>query len=425
MLGTLVQQLYNAVDVIVVGHFVGTGALAAVGGSASTIIYMLVGFFTGVAGGVTVVISQFYGAKNDEALGKAVHTSIAFSVAGGIIFAILGIFLTPWALRVLKTPDDIMSDSKLYLSIYLGGLIFVFLYNVGSAILRAMGDTKRPLYYLIVCSVINIILDIVLVVIIPLGVAGVAIATVTAQGISAGLTMVALMRQKDASRLEIRKIRIDRSIFNKVVYIGLPGGFQAVMNSLSGMIMAAAVNSLGTYAVAGNTAYAKLDGIYWMVSTAFGVAISTFVGQNYGAGKADRMRKSIGVCVLLDLSISGGLSVIFYFLSKYMLLMFTSDPRVLEQALMVMKAIAPYYMLVVFYDMFGGALRGVGDVMVPMIMNVIGLCVVRAVWILTVSQSYNDIYHIIISCPVSWVITSIMFTVYFAIRFRKAFYIPN
>ena len=406
MLGTLVQQLYNMVDVMVVGHFVGTIALAAVGGSASMIIYLVTGFFTGLCGGITVVVSQACGENNQRKIHLAVHTTIALSLVGGVLLSILGYVFTPFLLNLMDTPEETMEGATLYLHIYFLGMIFVFLYNAGAAILRAMGDTRRPLIYLIACSAANIILDVVLVCFVHMGIAGVAIATVTAQAISAILTLGALLHEEGAARLEPAKVRFESVTLGKIIRIGLPGGMQSVMNSVSGMIMSAAVNGIGTYAVAGNTAYAKLDGIYWMVSGAFSVAIATFVGQNYGARKYDRMKKSIWVCLGLDAAISAFLSVFFFFTSSILLLLFTSDPLVLEQALIVMKAIAPYYAIVVIYDILGGALRGMGDVFWPMLMNIAGLCGVRALWVLFVSPVYVDLYHIIISCPVSWVCTS-------------------
>ena len=419
ILGTLFQQMYNAADVIVVGQFVGKEALACVGGSSGTVINLVVGFFVGLSSGATVIVSRAYGAGKTEELDRAIHASIALSVTGGIILTVVGLAGITKILRLMDTPAEVMDGSLVYLRIYFGGILFVFVYNIGSAVLRAMGDTKRPLYYLMVCCFINIFLDIVLVAVFQMGVAGVAIATVTAQAVSAVLTIRALQRLDAAYRLEFKKIRFDREAVFSIIWIGLPAGFQSVMNSVSGMIMQTAVNGLGTSAMAGNTAYAKLDAIFWMISNAFAVSIATFVGQNYGAGKYGRMRRSVWVCLGLDIMVSGGISVLFMTCGRYLLYLFTSDAEVIENGLEVLRAIAPYYVLVAFYEVFTSALRGMGDVIVPMIMNIVGLCGIRILWIIFAVPHFQDLYHIILSCPVSWVVTAVVFIIYYGFRHRR------
>lgn len=419
ILGTLFQQMYNAADVIVVGHFVGKEALACVGGSSGTVINLVVGFFVGLSSGATVIVSRAYGAGKTAELDKAVHASMALSVAGSMILMVAGFIWAPKVLEMMDTPQEVVEGSLVYLRIYFAGILFVFIYNIGSAILRAMGDSRKPLYYLIVCCVINILLDVILVVVFRMGVAGVAIATVTAQAISAALTVRALMRLDVAYCLKLHKIRFHREVLFSIIWIGLPAGFQSVMNSISGIIMQAAVNGLGTDAVAGNTAYAKLDAIFWMISGAFSVSIATFVGQNYGAGKYERMRRSVWVCLGLDVLVSGGLSVLFMTCGRYLLYLFTADADVINSGLEVLRAIAPYYVLVAFYEIFTSALRGMGDVVVPMVMNILGLCMVRILWIVFAVPHFPDLYHIILSCPVSWAVTAAIFIVYYGFRNRK------
>ncbi len=419
ILGTLFQQMYNAADVIVVGQFVGKEALACVGGSSGKIINLVVGFFVGLSSGATVIVSRAYGAGKTEELDRAIHASIALSVMGGIILTVAGLAGVTKILRLMDTPAEIMDGSLVYLRIYFGGILFVFVYNIGSAVLRAMGDSKRPLYYLMVCCFINIFLDIVLVAVFQMGVAGVAIATVTAQAVSAVLTIRALHRLDAAYRLELKKIRFDREAVFSIIWIGLPAGFQSVMNSVSGMIMQTAVNGLGTSAMAGNTAYAKLDAIFWMISNAFSVSIATFVGQNYGAGKYGRMRRSVWVCLGLDVLVSGGMSILFMTCGRYLLYLFTTDADVISSGLEVLRAIAPYYVLVAFYEIFTSALRGMGDVIVPMVMNIAGLCGIRILWIVFAVPHFPDLYHIILSCPVSWVVTATAFILYYGFRHRK------
>ena len=419
MIGTLFQQLYNAVDVIVVGHFVSTNALACVGGSSGMMINLFVGFFVGMTSGVTVVIAKYYGANKLDKLKEALHTSIALSIVGGILFGILGVVFAPNILKLLSTPDELMEGSLLYLRIYFIGIVFTFLFNTGSAILRAIGDSKRPLYYLMICCATNIVLDVLLVVVFKMGIAGVGIATVFAQFLSTIFVLHALKHLEVVFRLHLKDIKLHKDKLKEILGIGMPGGVQSVMNSLSGMIMTTAINCLGTYAIAGNTAYAKLDGIYWMVSNAFAVAISTFVAQNIGAHKKDRAIDSIKSCMALDLGLSGLLSIFFYFLSNYLLYLFTDDPLVIEQALQVMKAIAPYYWIVPIYEVLASALRGMGDAFMPMVINIIGLCGVRAAWILFVVKVPSNIYEVVISCPISWVFTAVCTLIYFFIKLPK------
>ena len=243
VLGTFFQQLYNTADTIIVGRFVGKEALAAVGGSAAQIVNLVVGFFVGLASGATVIISQYYGAGDREHLNRSLHTAYAFSIVGSVIISVLGILLSPWILQIMNTPEDLMTDSILYLRIYFGGILFVFIYNVGSSILRAVGDSKRPLYYLIVCCVLNIILDVVLVLVFHLGVIGVAIATVFSQAVSAILVTLALMHSDDLYCLKLREIRFYKEALLSLILIGLPTGFQTIMYSASNMLIQASLNN--------------------------------------------------------------------------------------------------------------------------------------------------------------------------------------
>ena len=300
MLGTLFQQLYNTADAVVVGRFVGTKALAAVGGSTGQITNLIVNFFVSLASGATVIIARYYGAKNKKDLNDTLHTAAALSIVGGIITTVIGIALAPALLEMMKTPADVMPDSVTYLRTYFAGIIFVFIYNVGSAILRAVGDSTRPLYFLIVCCFINIFLDILLVVGFNMGVAGAAIATVISQVVSAVLVVHALIKSTDMYRLQPKEVRFHRFLLISIITIGLPAGIQSIMYNISNIIIQTSLNDLGTDTMAAYTAFGKIDAIYWMISGAFSVSIVTFIGQNYGAGKYDRMKKSVKVCLLLD-----------------------------------------------------------------------------------------------------------------------------
>ena len=331
VLGTFFQQLYNTADTIVVGRFVSKEALAAVGGSAAQIVGLIVGFFVGLASGASVIISQFYGAKSRVQLNRALHTAYAFSIIGSIFITVLGILIAPWMLELMHTPQETMADALLYLRIYFAGIIFVFIYNVGSSILRAMGDSRRPLYYLIVCCFLNIVLDIVLVIVFHMGVAGVSIATIFSQGVSAVLITRALMHSDDLYQLEFRKIRFHKAALISLIWVGCPTGIQSVLYSVTNMLIQTFLNNLGTDTVAAWSAFGKIDSLYWMVNNAFGIAVTTFVGQNFGAGKYDRMKKSVRIGLCMGLCTALTLTLIFYNFGTPLFRLFTSDENVIPR----------------------------------------------------------------------------------------------
>ena len=422
VLGTFFQQIYNTADAIVVGRFVGTEALAAVGGSTSQIINLIVGFFVGLSSGATVVISQYYGARDRENLSKALHTAFAFSLVGSVVITAVGLICSPILLRVMNTTEEVIGPSATYLRIYFGGILFVFIYNIGSSILRAVGDSRRPLYYLIVCCIINLVLDIVLVVGLGMGVAGAAIATVFAQGVSAVLVVMALCRSTDLFRLEIRKIRFHREALELLIKIGLPAGLQSVMYSFSNVIIQTALNAFGTNTMAAWTACGKIDSFFWMVINAFGISITTFVGQNYGARKFGRMRKSVRICIAMAVGASISISAIFILFGRYVYQLFTTDAAVVEIGMHMITMMAPAYAIYVFIEIYSGALRGTGDVLVPMLMTCGGVCVLRILWMMFVVPLKPVIDTIIYSYPISWTLTALMFIFYYR---KKCAQIPD
>lgn len=422
VLGTFFQQIYNTADAIVVGRFVGTEALAAVGGSTSQIINLIVGFFVGLSSGATVVISQYYGAHDRENLSKALHTAFAFSLVGSVVITAVGLICSPILLRVMNTTEEVIGPSATYLRIYFGGILFVFIYNIGSSILRAVGDSRRPLYYLIVCCIINIVLDIVLVVGLGMGVAGAAIATVFAQGVSAVLVVMALCRSTDLFRLEICKIRFHREALELLIKIGLPAGLQSVMYSFSNVIIQTALNAFGTNTMAAWTACGKIDSFFWMVINAFGISITTFVGQNYGARKFGRMRKSVRICIAMAVGASISISAIFILFGRYVYQLFTTDAAVVEIGMHMITMMAPAYAIYVFIEIYSGALRGTGDVLVPMLMTCGGVCVLRILWMMFVVPLKPVIDTIIYSYPISWTLTALMFIFYYR---KKCAQIPD
>lgn len=413
LFGTFFQQLYNTVDAVIVGRFVGKEALAAVGGSTGTLINLLVGFFVGLSSGATVIISQFYGGGREKRVSEAVHTAIAFSLACGVGLMVIGIAASPIALRAMGTPEDIMQYSLSYIRIYFLGIIPNLVYNMGAGILRAIGDSKRPLYYLMASCFTNIVLDLVLVVWLRLDVRGAAIATIVSQLVSAVLVVLQLLRTKDSYKLVIRKICLNLFMVMRIVRIGLPAGLQSVMYSASNIIIQSSVNSLGTDTVAAWTAYSKIDSVYWMIISALGISITTFVGQNYGAGKLDRVKRGIYVCLGLSFLITAILSVTLYLGGGYIYLMFTADAAVIAKGMEILHFLVPAFATYVCIEVLSGALRGTGDCWIPMIMTAVGVCALRVLWILVAVPLKPDILTVVFSYPLTWSITSILFLVYF------------
>ncbi len=413
LLGTFFQQLYNTADAVIVGQFVGKQALAAVGGATSTLINLLVGLFVGIASGAAVIISQLYGARDGERTQRAVHTTMAFALAGGLGLMIVGWAISPWALRAMNTPEDVLPHSVTYIRVYFLGIIANFIYNMGSGILRAIGDSRRPLYFLMVCCLLNIALDVLLVVVIPLGVLGVAIGTFLSQVVSAGLVLLSLTRTTQIYHLNLRQIAFDLPMLRRIVVIGIPAGLQSVMYSISNIIIQSSINTFGTDAAAAWTAYGKIDGFFWMIMSAFGVAITTFSGQNFGAGRYDRIHKSIWICM----GMSAGTAVLFsglvLFGGESIYHLFTKDAAVISQGMVVLRLLAPYYITYVTIEIISGAVRGAGDSILPMIITCIGICVLRVAWIALAVPLWRDIRNVCLSYPITWTVTSVAFLLYY------------
>lgn len=419
LVGTFFQQLYNTVDSVIVGQFVGKAALASVGGSAAQIVTLVIGFFTGLSSGASVTIAQFFGAGNKTAANRGLHSAYAIAIISGIVLTFAGILLTPVLLRMMNTPAAAMSDSVIYLRIYFGGILFVLIYNMGSAILRATGDSRRPLYYLIICCAVNIILDIIFVIVLRMGVLGAAAATLIAQAVSAVLVTAALIRTNGILKLAIKDIRFHKSITKNQLRLGLPTGLESVLFAITNIAILSAVNTFGTDFSAAWAAYGKLDAIFWMVSTAFGISITTFVGQNYGAGKSDRVEKSTWVCILIDLIVSAGLIVFLITARTFLFRLFTEDQSVIQIGSDMLILITPWYIVYVFIEILGGSLRGRGDVIVPVIITLLGVCVLRIVWLAAVLKISPTIPAIIFSYPVTWVVTALIFIIYYLIKRKK------
>lgn len=417
LIGTFFQQLYNTVDSVIVGQFAGKEALSSVGGSAGQIINMIVGFFTGLSTGATVLLSQYFGAGKKEDIHKALHTAYAFSIIGGIVFGVLGIIAAPSLLRLMNTPEELIYNSTAYLRIYFAGLVFVFIYNIGAAILRAIGDSKRPLYYLIVCCFLNIILDLLFVVGLGLNVLGVAVATLIAQAVSACFITYALMRKTKGLQLNLRDVRLHGKMLRVMLQVGLPMGIQSSMYNVSNAIVQTALNGFGVDTMAAWTAFGKIDSIFWMINSAFGIAVTTFVGQNYGAGKWERVRKGTKVCLCMAIVTALTISALLMFGGSFFFGIFTADEAVVEIGLRMMNLISPTYFLFVFIEILSGSLRAQGSVVITTIISITGICLFRIVWI-TVITVGGTLEEIIACYPVTWLVSAVAIIIYYTARQR-------
>ncbi len=417
--GTFFQQLYNTVDTMIVGHYVGKDALACVGGSAAQITGLIISFYGGLASGAAVIIAQFYGAKNKQAVKQGIQTAFTFSIIGSVIIGVAGYLLVPAMLKLMNTPVELMEDTTVYLQIYFTSILFVFIFNMGSAVLRAMGDAKNPLYYLIATCIINIILDYLFVAEFHMGVAGAAWATWIAQAVSAVLVLFKLKTFDKELGLTITEFSLSGSIFRSQMHIGLPTGIQASLFCISNILVQAALNTFGTDIVAAWSAYGRLDAIYWMVSGAFGIAITTFVGQNYGAGKHERIRKSVGISLIIDFIVGLIIVTILMFFRRSLFGLFTTDTNVIEIGSHLLILITPYYIFYTFIEVFSGARKGVGDVMIPMIITLFGTCFLRIIWVIVCQILHMSVDVIIFCYPVTWILCAVLFIIYYLRTHRK------
>lgn len=419
VIGTFFQQIYNTADSIIVGRFVGKEALAAVGGSVNQIVNLMVEVFVGLTSGAAVIVAQFYGAGDRKNLDRTIHTSYAFALTVGILTGLLGIFVSEPVLHLMKTPKELMADSTIYLHIYFLGIVFNVVYNMGASILRAMGDSRRPLYVLMISCGINILLDIFLVVVLKMGVSGAAVATVSCQGISACIVTGMLMGSHTFTPLKLQKIRFFSRSLISVLRIGIPAALEAAMYTIANLIIQIFVNELGTDTVAAWGTFGKIDAVFWMVINSFGIAITTFVGQNYGAGKTQRMRKSVRICLVMSYSAAFLVSGLLYAFARPLYSLFTTDKGVVQIGVDMLRFLMPSYFLYVVIGIFSGALRGAGRVVVPMILTCGGVCLLRIIWMFGLVPVYPGIKTIMLSYPVSWGITAVLFIIYYIKKFPK------
>ena len=419
LLGTFFQQLYNTADALIVGRILGENALAAVGGSAGIITMTVVGFFGGLTSGAAIIAAQMLGAKDRDGVNDSIHTIYAFSLLAGVLLAAAGIFLTENMLLWLNTPEGLMEGSIEYLWIYFAGLVFVLIYNTGASLLRSLGDAKHPFWYLIVCCFINIILDYVFIVYCHMGIAGASLATVIAQAISAALVTIRLRRFAEVCDFRMKNIRINGSMMKRELLLGLPGGIQAAMYCISGLITTAALNGFGETVVAAWTAYTKFDAIFWMISGAMGVTITTFVGQNFGAGKFERIQTGVRIMNWAYVVIAIFSSILFVALRVPLYRLFVESQEAVDVGCRMLLLITPFYLLNIHIENYSGALRGVGDTIAPMVISIIGVCIFRIIYLGILMPVHQSLDVLCIMYPVSWALTGVMYLLYYPRRMRK------
>jgi len=408
ILSSVLQLLFNAADIVVVGRFAGDNSLAAVG-STGSLVNLLINLFTGLSIGTNVVVANYFGAGRTKEVKDTVHTSILLSLYSGIILTVAGVFGSRYILILMQAPQEVLVLATLYLKIYFGGITATMVYNFGSAILRAKGDTKRPLYILLLAGVVNLILNMIFVIIFKMDVAGVAYATVISQCLSAGLVITLLIKETDEFHLDLRKLKINMHIFRKIVKIGLPAGFQGIMFSFSNVIIQSSVNSFGAVMIAGNAAACNLEGFIYTSMNGFAQGSLTFCSQNLGARKIDRIKKVVVISQFSIIVIGAFLGTLFLFFGNQLLGIYSKSPEVVEAGMSRLWVIFTTYYLCGMMDGMANAIRGIGHSLMPVISSLCGACLFRIVWLSTVFliPAFHMPFTIFITYPISWVLTFI------------------
>lgn len=412
MASNLFQQFYNTMDSLVVGQFVGSTALAAVG-STGSLSFLLIGFFMGFGTGSGVIIAQHYGARDHEGVSKSVHTAMALAIVFGIVLGIVGAIVAPMLLTLMNTPENVMAQATLYLRIYFGGIITMTIYNIGSGIMRAVGDSKRPLYYLIIAGITNVLLNLLFVIVFKMGVAGVALATIASQLLSAILVVRDLMRTHESYRLELKKIRFHKDILIRIAKIGIPAGIQSMVISLSNIVIQSKINIFGSAAMAGQAAAQRIDGFVYMPLNAFSLAMTTFTAQNLGAGKYDRVHKGTRTAMLMGLVSTIGLGWTAALLAKQLVGLFSGEADVISYGMKSVMVLGGTYFLFVFNDILAGVIRGAGNATVPMIISIFNMCIVRILWLTIVLPIWQNYYLVLVCYPMTWALSSLFYIIYY------------
>ena len=412
LLGTFFQQMYNTVDTIIVGRFVGTQALAAVG-TTGPLVNMLNGFFVGLSTGATVILAQFFGAGDRDGVERSIHTGTALSLVLGLFMMVLGCGMGPTVLRWMKTPEDCFGMASVYVRIYFAGSVASMVYNMGAGILRAVGDSKRPLYFLIVCALANTGLDLLFVAVFGLGTAGAAMATSLSQLICAGLVIWVLLRIPGDCRLHMSELRFDGVLLRRMTAIGLPAGLATIMYSVANVIIQKAINLLGTDTAAAWSIYWKLDGFYWPVSNAIGITVMTFAGQNYGARQLDRITSVIRTGMWMHVGFSALFSALLFLTRGLTVRFFTDDTNVMAEGSRIITMLAFFYPTFCCVEVLSSAMRGCGRSVMPTVLTLFGTCLLRLALLFFVTFPHLNNWTIALCYPATWLTTSVLFVIYY------------
>ena len=412
LLGNLFQQLYNVADSLVVGNVLGKDALAAVT-STGSLIFLLVGFINGIFVGSGVIISRYYGAKKAERLSTAIHTTLAFAVIAGLLMTVIGASLTPWVLRLVAVPEDVFPQAVIYLRTYFFGSLAIIIYNACAGIFQAVGDSRRPLYYLIAAAVLNVVLDILFVAVLGYGVGGAALATVISQFVSATLALTKLLKVDKVYRVSVRKIRINGTMLKNLLQMGLPAGVQNSVVGFANVIVQANINQFGSIAMAGSGSYTKLEGFAFLPITSFSMALTTFVGQNLGARKYDRARRGARFGVIAGVIVAQIIGVIIFAFAPTFIGFFSDQPEVIEIGTMRARIISLFYFMLALSHLLSGILRGLGRTKVPMVVMLVSWCIIRIAYITVTLRFIPDIRVVFWAYPITWAISVVSFLVYY------------
>lgn len=412
LLGLLFQQLYNTVDAVIVGRFVGSHALAAVGGSAAAYVNVVIGFFTGLNTGATVAVAQKYGAGDHEGLTKVLHTAFSFSAFVGIAMTLLTYLFAPALMRMTQCPEDVLEDSVLYLRIYMVGAAPLLIYNLGQGSLQALGDSRTPLIFLIASTILNIILDYLFVAVFSLGVAGVAWASVISMVACTLMVFVHMTRLKGPGHVNLLHMTLNGPVLSSILRIGIPAGITSATYGVSNLIIQSSVNSFGTDVVAAWAASGKVDGVFWVCTAAFGTALCAFIGQCFGAGLYDRMKQGLRSCLRMTLSLTAFLSTILMLTCPYLYPLFVNE-EVAAIGVRITRTFAPGYVVWAGIEAVSACFRGVGDTFRPMIINIVGTCLIRVLWMIFVVPRWHTVFSVSIIYIITWVLTLITYIVYY------------
>ncbi len=411
-LGNLFQQLYNTADTFIVGNFIGKEALAAVS-SSTNLIFMLIGFLNGTAMGAGTIIAKYFGAKDTKNMRLAIHTDIAFGFAAGVFMSVVGVILSPYILRWMGTPEEVLPNSIAYFRTYFIGAVAVFMYNIATGILHAVGDSKHPLYYLIISSFINIALDLLFVAVFHWGVASAALATVISQAFSAVLCMIKLLRTQENYKVSIREIGFNKIMLRQILHFGIPSGVQNSLIGFANVIVQTNINAFGANAMAGCGSYSKIEGFAFLPVTCFAMGLSTFVSQNLGAKQFDRVKKGTRFGIICSVTLAELIGAVMWLSAPFLIRLFNSDADVVSYGVRHMRVESLFYCLLAFSHCIAGVMRGAGKAGVPMVTMMICWCIIRITYITIMVRVIPDITVVFSAYPLTWSLSSIAFLIYF------------